>query len=206
MDVGKVRCYNRLIFCGRQHFGIYLIIDNPVSLGGLNIQSSALKYVAGTSISGFLSTSASYELLSPGKMRSGLKDPSYSHLTCNIGINGEQLAQCIDNMIETQKQDLNKTLIEDGINPYLTQKVIDLLRSIEQDQGRQVIVTTHSPVMLNDFKPDEIVFLWKDEPGASHCGKMFATDRMRYPLNALSPGEIWINLEKEQIFERMGVN
>jgi predicted ATPase len=96
--------------------------------------------------------------------------------------------------------------IEDGINPYLTQKVIDLLHSIEQNQGRQVVVTTHSPIVLDYIEPDDIVFLWKDEAGASHCGKMFATDKMRHPLNVLSPGEIWINLEKEQILERMGVN
>jgi predicted ATPase len=96
--------------------------------------------------------------------------------------------------------------IEDGINPYLTEKIINLLQAVVRDTGRQIIITTHSPIVLDYIEPDDIVFLWKDETGASHCGKMFATEKMRYPLNALSPGEIWVNLEKEQILERMGVN
>jgi predicted ATPase len=96
--------------------------------------------------------------------------------------------------------------IENGINPYLAEKIIGLLRDMIKKSERQIIVTTHSPIILNEFKPEEIIFLWKDETGASHCGKMFATEKMRYPLNALSPGEIWVNLEKEQILERMGVN
>jgi predicted ATPase len=96
--------------------------------------------------------------------------------------------------------------IEDGINPYLTEKIINLLQAIVKDDRRQVVITTHSPIVLDYIEPDDIVFLWKDEAGASHCGKMFATDKMRHPLKALSPGEIWINLEKEQILERMGVN
>jgi predicted ATPase len=278
--------------------------DNPVSLGGLNIQSSALKYVAGTSIntdeidllSVFLSISSNYELLSPEKMRSGSKDPNYSHLICDIGINGGELAQCIENMNQAQKQDLNKTLsemtgrdfsvktvdlgnrvemilventehsvittnsshisdgllrllafciisqnfdspcigsdnryipddeghlvdgfkksavkcgmilfdeIEDGINPYLTQKIIDLLRSIEQNQGRQVIVTTHSPVILNDFEPEEIVFLWKYKNGSVHSKAMFSTEEMQRTLKVLNPGEVWANYEKNEIIQRL---
>jgi predicted ATPase len=276
------------------------ITDNPASLGGLYIQSSALKYVAGTSIntdqidllSVFLSTSTSYELLSPEKMRSGLKYSNYSYLICDIGINGEELAQCIENMIETQKQCLNKTLseitgrnfsvktvdmgnkvemilventahsiittnsshisdgllrliafcvisqnfdsaligsdnrcisdkeghlvdgfkksvakcgmilldeIEDGINPYLTQKVIDLLRSVEQNQGCQVIATTHSPVILNDVTPDDIRLLWRDQSGSSHCKKIFTIKELRDSLDFLYPGDALMNTKEEDL-------
>jgi predicted ATPase len=93
--------------------------------------------------------------------------------------------------------------IEDGINPYLTEKVIDLLRLAIKNLGRQIIVTTHSPVILNDFNPEEIVFLWKDKKGFIHSRKFFGTEEMKSLLNALNPGEVWINLEKEEILNRL---
>jgi predicted ATPase len=92
--------------------------------------------------------------------------------------------------------------IENGINPYLTGQVILLLRELVERE-EQLVLTTHSPVILNDFKPEEIVFLWKDK-NESVCGKkMFYTDEMQALLSALNPGEVWINLEKEDILERL---
>jgi predicted ATPase len=37
--------------------------------------------------------------------------------------------------------------IENGINPYLTEKIVALLRDVVEKTGRQVVITTHSPVM-----------------------------------------------------------
>jgi predicted ATPase len=93
--------------------------------------------------------------------------------------------------------------IEDGINPYLTEKVIELLRGIIKDSEWQIIVTTHSPDMVNVAKPEEIVFLWKDKDGAVQCKNMFSTDKMKRLLNALNPGEVWINFDKDEILERL---
>jgi len=254
-------------------------INIPSYLGQLNIQSSALKYVAGTSINTdeidklffFLEDSTSFGLLSPDKIRSGNKPPNAR----NIGVGGEALAYCINKMDESEKQQLNKMVsdligasveirtsdlgnkvemsvtfittermmsvdslhisdgllriiafavismekdekflasengmvlldeIEDGINPYMTEKIVSLLRELNEKQKRQVIVTTHSPVILNDFKPEEIIFLWKDKRGSAHSRKFFDTDEMKSLLEALNPGEVWINLEKEDILERL---
>jgi len=95
--------------------------------------------------------------------------------------------------------------IENGINPYMTEQIVSLLRDLNEKQGRQIIVTTHSPVILNDFKPEEIIFLWKDKNGSVHSRKFFDTEEMKSLLEALNPGEIWINLEKEDILERLSV-
>jgi len=93
--------------------------------------------------------------------------------------------------------------IEDGINPYMTEQIVSLLREINEKQKRQVIITTHSPVILNDFNQEEIIFLWKDKNGSAHSRKFFDTEEMKSLLEALNPGEIWINLEKEDILERL---
>jgi predicted ATPase len=96
--------------------------------------------------------------------------------------------------------------IENGINPYLAEKISGLLNDITKTSGRQVIITTHSPVIVNGIAPESIVFLWKQtEDGAVNCEKMFSTKKMKELLDALNPGEVWLNLEKEQIIERLGI-
>jgi len=96
--------------------------------------------------------------------------------------------------------------IENGINPYLTERIILLLRNLVGESNRQVIISTHSPVMLNDFKPEEIVFLWRDKNGSIHARKFFDTEEMREALSFLNPGEIWENFGKDTILTKLGVN
>jgi predicted ATPase len=95
--------------------------------------------------------------------------------------------------------------IENGINPHLTEKAVDLLRRIIETTERQVIITTHSPVILNDFSPEEIVYLWKKNDGSVHCKKMFSTEQMREALEFLNPGEIWENFGKDAILQKLQI-
>jgi predicted ATPase len=93
--------------------------------------------------------------------------------------------------------------IEDGINPYLASKITKLLKNVTKDTHRQVIVTTHSPIILNEFMQEEIVIMWKNRNGSILNEKMFATNEMKILLEALNPGEVWINLEKKDILKRL---
>jgi predicted ATPase len=95
--------------------------------------------------------------------------------------------------------------IENGINPYLTEKVILSLRGLVEKAFRQLVITTHSPVMLNDFRPEEIVFLWRDKNGSVQVKKFFDTEEMQEALSFLNPGEIWENYGKDTILEKLGV-
>jgi predicted ATPase len=275
----------------------------PASLGQLNIQSSALKYVAGTSINtdeidplfSFLTDSMNFDLLSPDRMRSGKKIPKSN----NIGAGGETLAACIDLMSNPDRQKLDKLVsdsiglnieiktidlgnkvelvvneqtaknlleinsrhisdgllriiayaaisletenlylstsegallitekgdriitsqkvevrngmilldeIEDGINPYFTERVIKLLRSIVNNLGRQVIITTHSPIIVDDIAPGEIVFLWKDENGGTRDKRLFDINELQEMLEFLNPGEAWMNIRQEELLRKMDI-
>jgi predicted ATPase len=93
--------------------------------------------------------------------------------------------------------------IENGINPYLAEKVVGLFRDIVENSGRQVIVTTHSPMILNRFKPEEIIFLRKDGGGAARCKEMFSTEEMRDTLEFLNPGEVWVNYGSDELIDKM---
>jgi predicted ATPase len=95
--------------------------------------------------------------------------------------------------------------IEDGINPYLAEKVIGLLRNVIKESGQQIIITTHSPIMVDDINPEELIFLWKDDTGAVQGKKMFGTEEMRELLKALYPGEVWVNLDTNNILKRLNI-
>ena len=95
--------------------------------------------------------------------------------------------------------------IEDGINPYLTEQVIDLLRRTISESGKQIIITTHSPVMLNHFTQEEVIFMWRDENGLTHAGPMLTSDGMSDILEYFNPGEVWLNYSKEEILKLMKV-
>ncbi|MCL2351976.1 MAG: AAA family ATPase [Firmicutes bacterium] len=91
--------------------------------------------------------------------------------------------------------------IEDGINPYLTEKVIALLRTVISEYNKQIIITTHSPVMLNHFDQKEIIFMWRDSEGQIQAKPMFATEGMRDTLDCFNPGEVWLNYSKDEILD-----
>ena len=89
--------------------------------------------------------------------------------------------------------------IEDGINPGLAGNLISYLGSISQDYNKQIIVTTHSPVLLNYFNEDSIVFMWRKKDGRVMARKMFEAPEMREHLNFMNPGEVWLNLEQYEL-------
>jgi predicted ATPase len=93
--------------------------------------------------------------------------------------------------------------IEDGINPYLTGKVVSMLRMIVSDSNKQVIVTTHSPVMVNHFDHSEIVFMWRNGKGQIESKKMFESEGMQDTLDCFNPGEVWLNYTKDEIIDMM---
>ncbi|MCW8129204.1 MAG: AAA family ATPase [Planctomycetota bacterium] len=60
---------------------------------------------------------------------------------------------------------------ENGIHPRRLEQVVDLLRSYSEGTTdgirRQVIITTHSPYLIDEVHPDEIFLTSKDETGVS---------------------------------------
>jgi predicted ATPase len=59
---------------------------------------------------------------------------------------------------------------EKGIHPRRIKEVIEFIRQLAAEKGVQVIMTTHSPLVLNEFNDSpECVFIFdKDDEGATH--------------------------------------
>jgi predicted ATPase len=83
--------------------------------------------------------------------------------------------------------------IENGINPEIVQFVIDTLLSAPQ----QVVVTTHSPMILNylddDTARDAVVYIYKTARGYTRAIPFFAIPSLKDKLEIMGPGEAFVD-------------
>ncbi len=87
---------------------------------------------------------------------------------------------------------------ENGIHPWLLHKVMELLQKVAKEgitgQPVQILITTHSPVLLNYAKPEQIRAVELDDDGKTQTHAL-PTDSKRFQL-ALDAyegklGELW---------------
>jgi predicted ATPase len=86
--------------------------------------------------------------------------------------------------------------IENGMNPELVQKLVRSLIELGES-GKQVFVTTHSPVILN-YMPDEVarkavMLLYKLADGRTRCTRFFDIPLTDVKLRSLGPGEVFVD-------------
>lgn len=104
--------------------------------------------------------------------------------------------------IETKKSFLLFDEIENGINPELIEYLVDMLVNCDN----QVMVTTHSPMILNYLEDDVakkgVIYLYKNKRGATQSIRLFDIPSMAKKLQFMGPGEVFVdtdltNLSKE---------
>lgn len=96
--------------------------------------------------------------------------------------------------------------IENGINPELVERLIDYLVGLGK-RGKQVIVTTHSPVILNFLDDqtarDGVILLYKTAQGETKSCRYFDQTETVGKLRALGPGEVFMDTNLTQMVERL---
>ncbi|MCS4511563.1 AAA family ATPase [Xylophilus ampelinus] len=84
--------------------------------------------------------------------------------------------------------------IENGINPELMQRLVEAL--LEAD--RQIIITTHSPLVLNylpdDFAREAVILLYRNPDGYTRSVRLFDLPSARERLRLLGPGEVFVDI------------
>lgn len=81
--------------------------------------------------------------------------------------------------------------IENGVNPELIEFLVDEL----VESAPQVLITTHSPMVLN-YLEDEvaiagIIYIYKNQIGATQAIRLFDIPRMREKLTVMGAGEVY---------------
>lgn len=85
--------------------------------------------------------------------------------------------------------------IENGIHPELIEKLVAYLIEAQQ----QIIVTTHSPMILN-YLPDEVakeavILLYRTPEGITRSVRYFDLPTARRKLDLLGPGEVFVDTD-----------
>ncbi|MBN2295874.1 MAG: AAA family ATPase [Pirellulales bacterium] len=85
--------------------------------------------------------------------------------------------------------------IENGINPELIEFVLDELVTTCQ----QVMVTTHSPMILNFLEDDVaragVIYLYKTRDGHTHSINFFSIPSLAEKLTVMGPGEAFVDTD-----------
>lgn len=89
--------------------------------------------------------------------------------------------------------------IENGINPEL----VEFLMTILVESDKQVLVTTHSPMILNYLKDDiakaGVNYLYKTEDGFTRAIPLFDIPSMAEKLTVMGPGEAFVDTDLTQL-------
>jgi predicted ATPase len=89
--------------------------------------------------------------------------------------------------------------VENGVNPEIVERLVDVL----QKTGQQVLVTTHSPMILNYLEDDvarkSVQFIYRSFDGGTRSRPLFSIPRMADKLNIMGPGEAFVDTSLTQL-------
>ncbi|QGH60230.1 AAA family ATPase [Serratia proteamaculans] len=89
--------------------------------------------------------------------------------------------------------------IENGINPQIIEQMVDTLVAAKS----QVIVTTHSPMILNyltdDIARKGIQYVYKSPQAQTRVRRFFDIPRIDEKLKVMGPGEAFIDTDLQQL-------
>jgi predicted ATPase len=92
---------------------------------------------------------------------------------------------------------------ENGLHYSLLKLAIDLLRKISAgavgNQGRQVIITTHSPLLLNFARPEEVLVFRRSAEEGTKVTPLKEAPNIDKLLREFGTGELWYLLGEEAL-------
>jgi predicted ATPase len=82
---------------------------------------------------------------------------------------------------------------ENGLHPRQLKVVADTIRTIAETQGTQIVLTTHSPLLLNHFGAEEVLLVTRDESGV-RTQRMSDARGLEDLASEMALGELWYNV------------
>jgi predicted ATPase len=79
---------------------------------------------------------------------------------------------------------------ENGLHPSRIRDVMEILRKISETA--QVVIATHSPLVINEMKPEEVTVVTRDERG-TNCVSIKATPGFVDRSKVYALGELWLS-------------
>ena len=80
---------------------------------------------------------------------------------------------------------------ENGLHPSRIAEVVKVLREISKTM--QVIIATHSPLVVNELQPNEVTILIRDEKTGTRAKRMDRTTHFQQRQQVYALGELWLS-------------
>lgn len=93
---------------------------------------------------------------------------------------------------------------ENGLHPSRIRDVVAALREVTE-QGTQVVLATHSPLVVNELRPDEVSVVTRDANSGTQVRRVSELPDLDRLMSAFSLGELWLAFadgEAEALFRR----
>jgi len=81
---------------------------------------------------------------------------------------------------------------ENGLHPARIAEVVRVLRAIVEDTGTQVILATHSPLVVNELRPEEVSVVTRDPVTGTKVTRIHETPDFAERAKIYALGELWI--------------
>jgi energy-coupling factor transporter ATP-binding protein EcfA2 len=82
---------------------------------------------------------------------------------------------------------------ENGLHPARIHDVVKGLREFVESSGTQVLMATHSPLVVNELKPDEVSVVTRDPERGTEVRLMKDTPNFERRSKAAELGELWLS-------------
>jgi predicted ATPase len=84
---------------------------------------------------------------------------------------------------------------ENGLHPSRIREVVGILRHIAEDPERpaQVLMATHSPLVVNDLVPGEVTVVTRTVHEGTRVTKLTDTADFEERAKVYAPGELWLS-------------
>jgi len=79
---------------------------------------------------------------------------------------------------------------ENGLHPARIREVMRVLREVSQ--RTQVLLATHSPLVINELTPDEVTLVTRTPDRGTICTPMTATKNFAERSKIYALGELWL--------------
>jgi ABC-type Mn2+/Zn2+ transport system ATPase subunit len=81
--------------------------------------------------------------------------------------------------------------VEQGLHPLAQRRLMNLLKEFAERHDCQILLTTHSPYIVDELEAKDIWVMATDKEGISHCKRLSDHPDIGYALSVLTTGEIW---------------
>lgn len=65
---------------------------------------------------------------------------------------------------------------ENSVHSWMVRSFVEACREAVDSDGKQVLITSHSPALINFFHPQEILVVWRDRSGRSNIRPLLSLD------------------------------